>query len=45
MRLDDEIAKSEKAHPVARLAVVTAEIESLQQVIMCIRTSGDYTYI
>ncbi|KAL4718716.1 hypothetical protein ACJJTC_015034 [Scirpophaga incertulas] len=31
VRLDDEIAKCEKAQPAARLAVVTAEMESIQQ--------------
>ncbi|XP_052759503.1 uncharacterized protein LOC113520046 isoform X1 [Galleria mellonella] len=31
VRLDDEIAKSEKAFPAARLAVITAEMDSLQQ--------------
>lgn len=31
-RLDDEIVKSEKAYPTARLSVVTAEIDSIQQV-------------
>ncbi|KAJ8730287.1 hypothetical protein PYW07_017325 [Mythimna separata] len=30
-RLDDEIAKSEKTHPAARLAVVAIELESIQQ--------------
>ncbi|KAJ8727952.1 hypothetical protein PYW08_016337 [Mythimna loreyi] len=30
-RLDDEIAKSEKTHPSARLAVVAIELESIQQ--------------
>ncbi|CAB3253767.1 unnamed protein product [Arctia plantaginis] len=30
-RLDQEIASSERTHPVARLAVVTAEIDSIQQ--------------
>ncbi|XP_050561107.1 uncharacterized protein LOC126912558 [Spodoptera frugiperda] len=29
-RIDDEIAKSEKNHPAARLAVVAAELESIQ---------------
>ncbi|KAM3964523.1 uncharacterized protein ACR2FA_001493 [Aphomia sociella] len=31
VRIDDEIAKSEKAYSAARLAVITAEMESLQQ--------------
>ncbi|CAH0398022.1 unnamed protein product [Chilo suppressalis] len=31
VRLDGEIAKSEKVQPAARLAVVTAELESIQQ--------------
>ncbi|XP_049869371.1 uncharacterized protein LOC126369121 [Pectinophora gossypiella] len=30
-RLDDEIASSERSHPAARLAVVTAEMESIHQ--------------
>ncbi|CAG9786325.1 unnamed protein product [Diatraea saccharalis] len=31
VRLDGEIAKSEKVQPAARLAVITAELESIQQ--------------
>lgn len=31
-RLDEEIASSEKSHPAARLAVVTAEMDVIQQV-------------
>lgn len=31
-RLDEEIANSEKSRPIARLAVVSAEMDSLQQV-------------
>ncbi|XP_053607925.1 uncharacterized protein LOC128673828 isoform X1 [Plodia interpunctella] len=31
VRLDHEIAKSEKPHPIARLAVVAAEMDSIQQ--------------
>lgn len=31
-RLDEDIASSERTQPAARLAVVTTEIESIQQV-------------